>query len=134
MAILNIENDIISQLQGSITDLRVENFPENLAEYKLLHPKGAVLVRFQGANYDRPAEDSFVQQAGTLDFNLVLMVRGLRDKNGAYNYIDSVISALSGYNPAGCGKMYPTRVSFSGEAAGIYRYAFSFSVPTENYS
>ncbi len=134
MAIITIENDIISQLQSSITDLKIEGFPENIAEYKLIHPKGAVLVRFQGASYGSPEGNCFIQQTGTLDFNLVLMVRGLRDKNGSYNYIDSVLSVLTGYAPTDCGKMYATRVAFSGEAGGIYRYALNFSVPIENYS
>lgn len=133
MAILDIENDIISQLQTNITELKVEGYPENPTAYKLIHPKGAVLVRYQGASYSTPGENSFVQQTGNLDFNLTLMIRGLRDKNGAYNYIDSVLSALTGYTPTDCGKMYPTRVGFSGEAGGVYRYVFSFSVPIENY-
>jgi hypothetical protein len=129
MAILTIENDIITQLQSSITDLKIECYPENPAEYKLLHPKGAVLVRFQGASYSKPTETVFIQQDVSLEFNITLMVKGLRDKNGAYNYIDSIISALTGHNG-----MYPTKVAFLTEEAGIWRYSIIFTVPTENYS
>lgn len=133
MAILDIENSIINQLQSSITDLKIEGYPENPAEYKLLHPKGAVLVRFQGAKYSVPTEEEFIQQTATLNFNLALMIKGLRDRNGAYSHIDDVISALSGYSPAGCGMMYPAEVNFLTEDAGIWRYSVIFSVPVENY-
>lgn len=134
MAILTIENDIINQLKSSINDLKVEGYQENPAEYKLIHPKGAVLVRFNGANYSKSEAGAVIQQAGKLEFNLTLIIRGLRDRNEAYTYLDSVISALTGYVPMGCGKMYLTRVAYSGEVGGIYRYVFYFSVPVENYS
>ena len=129
MAILDIENDIISQLQSSITELKVEGFPENSSEYKLLHPKGAILVRFQGASYSLPNEAGFIQQTSNLEFNLTLMIKGLRNKNGAYNYIDSIITALTGFQG-----MYPTKVAFLTEDVGIWRYSLVFVVPGENYS
>lgn len=134
MAILNIENDIITQLQGNISELKVEGQPARPKEYKLLHQKGAVIVHFQEGVYSKPEQIDLVQQLADLKFGLTLFIRGLRDKNEAYNYIDTVISALSGYEPTGCGKMYLTRVGFSSEDNGIYQYNFSFTVPTENYS
>ncbi len=129
-----IEKDIIDQLQANITGIKIEGFPDSPAEYKLLHPKGAVLVHFQGGNYSIPEENSFIQQAVSLDFALTLIIKGLRDKNGAYSYINSIISALTGFAPAQCNKMYLTKVEFLGEDRGLWHYAFSFSVPTGNYS
>ncbi|HSA06150.1 MAG TPA: Gp37 family protein [Candidatus Gastranaerophilales bacterium] len=134
MNINTIENEIIAQLQSDITDLKIEGFPDNPAQYKLIHPKGAILVHFLDANYNKPEENIFIQQAVNLEFALTLIIKGLRDKNGAYSYIESVISSLTGFNPTDCGKIYPVKVEFLREDNGIWQYTFTFSVPTENYN
>ncbi len=134
MSINTIEKDIISKLQASITDLKIEGFPDKPEDYKLLHPKGAILVHFQGGSYGVPEENVLLQQTVSLDFGLTLLIKGLRDKNGAYSYIDNIISALTGFTPTGCNKMYLTKVDFLAEENGLWQYAFSFTVPTENYS
>ena len=134
MAINTIKNDIITQLKSSISDLKVEEFPDKPAEYKLIHSKGAVLVHFLGTNYNEPDEQGFIQQTANLRFGLTLMIKGLRDKNGAYAYIDSIISTLTGFTPTGCTKMYPVRVGFLTENDGVWQYTFTFVAPTENYS
>jgi hypothetical protein len=135
MAIIDIENAIIGQLKSSITDLKVEGFPENWNQYRLLHPKGAVLVQYTGSNYSSP-ELNFAgmqQQLKTLTFGIALLVKGLRDKSGAYSYIDSIIAALAGFEPAGCLAMYPVSDNFQAEEDGIFYYELRFNVPTENY-
>ena len=134
MTIQTIENDIISQLQANITELKIEGFPENSSKYTLLHPKGAILVHFKGSSYEKPEEKSFIQQVSALNFGLTLIIKGLRDKDGAYSYIDTVISALTGYTPTGCGKMYPIDTDFLKEEDGLWKYSLNFTVPTENFS
>ena len=134
MSINTIENSIITQLQDNIADLKIEGFPDKPAEYKLLHPKGAVLVHFQGASYTAPEEKNFIQQEADLEFGVTLLIKGLRDKNGAYTYIDTIISALTGFTPTGCNKMYPVKTDFLSEEGGLWQYALSFTVPTENYN
>jgi len=134
MSIKTIENSIITQLQNNVSDLKIEGFPDKPADYQLLHSKGAVLVHFQGATYNEPEETVFTQQDVTLEFGITLLIKGLRDKNGAYTYIDTIISTLTGYSPTGCNKMYPVKVDFLAEKEGIWQYTLSFSVPTENFS
>jgi hypothetical protein len=132
MAILTIENDIKSQLESAITDLKVDTFPE-AGEYKLLHPKGAVLVAYESSSFNPPDSIAIIQQLVNHTFTITLIIKGLRDKNGAYSYIDLIISTLAGYEPTDCLKMYPQRTRFFGEESGIYRYDIDFIVPTENY-
>jgi len=134
MNINTVENDIIAQLQSNITGLKIEGFPDNPSKYKLIHPKGAVLVHFQSANYNEPLEVNFIQQTVNLEIRLALLIKGLRDKNGAYTYINSIMATLTGFTPTDCGKMYPVKVNFLTEDNGIWQYAFSFSVTSENYS
>ena len=81
-----------------------------------------------------PDNTMFIQQEINMDFSLTLMVKGLRDRNGAYAYIDSIISVLTGYAPTGCRKMYPINTNFLIEDNGIWKYRLNFTVPTENHS
>ena len=112
MNINTIENDIIARLRDNISERKIEGFPDKPDEYRLIHPRGAVLVRFNGANYNKPLETNSIQQEVNLNFSLTLIIKGLRDKNGAYTYIDSINSALTGFAPTGCLKMYPVKVDF----------------------
>lgn len=136
MNILTIENDIITTLAAALPALKVEGFPENTEQYRLLHPKGAVLVRFLEAVYSAPQETAFTQQEAVLTFNLTLMVKGLRDKQeaagGAYGYVDAINTALTGYAPTGCGRMYPVKERFVREKDGVLEYSLNFGVPVEN--
>lgn len=134
MTILEIENDIIAQLQSNITDLQVEGFPESPVEYKLLHSKGAVLVHFKGGSYSAPESNMFIQQEVNMDFSITLMIRGLRDKNGAYPYIDAINKALTGFAPKDCLRMYPVGEYFLTERDGVWHYTINFRVPTDNYA
>jgi hypothetical protein len=134
MAISTIESDIIEQLKTGITDLKIEGFPDNWSDYKMIHPKGAVLVQYMGSRFESP-ELSFqsVQQLRNLEFGLVLIIKGLRDKTGAYAYIDTIISTLTGYKPTGCLEMYALSDDFTAEENGFYFYELRFMVPTDNY-
>jgi hypothetical protein len=60
------------------------------------------------------------------------LVRGLRDKTGAYSYIDTVKNALTGFEPVGCTKMYPTDISFLKEENSIWYYTLGFKTTLEN--
>ncbi len=134
MSINTVENNIIAQLKANITDLKIEGFPDKPGDYKLLHPKGAILVHFRGGSYSEPEENAFIQQTVNLEFELTLLVKGLRHKSGAYAYINSITSALTGFTPQGCKKMYLTKINFLNEKNGLWQYALFFTVLTENYS
>jgi len=132
MSILSIENEIISKLQSNITDLKIEGFPEKPEEYQLLHPKGAILVSYTGSVFSEPDGFIDVAQVDTMEFALLLLIRGLRDKNGAYNYIDSIKNILTGFQPTGCKKMYPTDIGFLKEENSVWYYTIGFKTSSEN--
>jgi hypothetical protein len=134
MAINTIEQAIITQLETYITTLQVEGFPDKPSEYRLLHPTGAILVSYNGSNFSTPEGAGFILQTQNLEFSITVIVRNLRDKNGAYSHIDSIISTLTGFSPGGCGKMYPTTVTFLNESNGIWQYGMTFMAPSENYN
>lgn len=134
MVINTIINDIVDKLKDNITDLKVEHFPDNIDEYRLIHSKGAILVAFRGYSDSEPEELGFIQQITTIEIGINLVVTGLRDKNGAYSYIDSIRAALTGFTPTDCFKMYPVSADFLNEDAGRWEYGLIFRTTTDNFS
>ena len=83
MLITEIEDAIIERLKTNIPDLLVEPFPDNPSAYRLLHPKGAVLVRYRGGRYTNPETLGVIVQDRTIEFDLVIVTRNLRNHAGA---------------------------------------------------
>ena len=130
MNIREIENAIIERLKGGIQDLHVEGFPEKPAEFKLIHPKGAVLVHYQGSNYSEPKSLGCIYQERKLEFSITVIIKHLRSHDGAYDYLDIVRQALTGFKPENCSKMYPLKEYFLAEDNGIWQYSINFAMTT----
>lgn len=132
MGIETIENEIIAHLEGSISSLKIEGFPEKPNEYQLIHPKGAILVSYTNSSFDEQSGFESIQQTEEMEFALLLMIRGLRDKNGAYTYIDTIKNVLTGFEPTGCTKIFPTDISFLREENAVWYYTMGFKTSLEN--
>lgn len=128
MTIANIETAIIERLKSKISDVLVEGFPEKPSEYKLLHPKGALLVSYAGSTFSEPEAVDIVLQTRKIEFDITVVMRHLRTHEGAYAYLDAVRTVLTGYRIPGCSKMYPTREQFISEENGIWQYAITFTL------
>jgi hypothetical protein len=134
MSIETIETDIINKLKTEIPDLKVEGFPDRWNEYRMIHPKGAILVQYTGSRFvDTELGFQSVQQLRNLEFGIVLIIKGLRDRTGAYTYIDSIVSTLTGFEPTDCLKMYPVSDDFLAEENGVFYYELKFIIPIENF-
>jgi len=134
MAIKQIIDDIIAQLRVEMTELAVEEFPDNPRDYKLLHSLGAILVSYNRSNFEEPDGYQYVQQKELMSFQTTLIIRGLHTSSGAYDIIDRIKTALTGFEPTDCTPMYPTNISFIVENAGIWQFAIIFNTTNENYS
>ncbi len=136
MKITDFENKIIQQLQGQITDLLVEGYPDEPETFKLLHPKGALLVRYLGSDFEDPEAGDFISQERKMLFEVNVVARNLRQKYdpspraGAYEYLEAVRNALTGFQPEGQRKLFPLHDSFVKEEEGIWIYALRFVCPT----
>lgn len=127
-----IEDAIISKLASDITQLAVESFPENPEGYQLLHPVGAILVQYRGSTFSEPKAVGFITQVRTLEFLIALVVRHLRTHQGAYTYLDTIRSSLTGYKiGADTSKMYPVREEFLAERGGIWWYGVTYRLDTQ---
>ncbi len=128
MAIADIESTIISILQTALPDIQIEGFPERPSDYKLMHPIGALLVRYAGAKYGEPLTTNTCMQWRTIEFEIILIMRHLRrDYEGAYAYIDTVRSALIGYAINGQ-KFYGVKEEFITEMAGVWQFGITFAI------
>lgn len=130
MAIKEIENQIIERLKANIQDLHIEGFPEKPAEFRLVHPKGAILVHYQGGNYSETKSLGCIYQDKKLEFSITIVMRHLRTHEGAYEYLDKVRGILTGYKPENCSKMYPTKEDFLSEDNGLWQYSINFVTTT----
>jgi len=128
MTILEIESAIINRLKEKIQGLEIDSFPEKPAEFRLKHPKGALLVRYAGANYTEPFATGQVVQDRKINFEVNIVMRHLTSHKGVYAYLDAVRIALTGFKPPNCGKAYPVKEEFITEDAGIWHYGITFSM------
>lgn len=132
MKINKVENKIIEKLKEEISDLHIEGFPDKPQNFNLIHPKGAILVHYQGGNYSPSKSSSSIVQEKKLEFVLTIITRNLRSNEGAYTYLDKVKETLTGHKIEGCSKMYPIKENFLAEDAGLWQYSISFSLTTQN--
>lgn len=127
MNIKDIENAVVAKLQADITDLAVEPFPENVKDYKLLHPNGAVLVSYEGSNYTNPRLE---QQARMIEIDVIVIVRNLRSHLGAYETLDRVRYSLTNDLNIENMKLYPLTEKFLFVEDDKWHYEMRFMLPT----
>lgn len=134
MLITEIEDAIVARLKSTIPDRLVDSFPDKPSEFRLLHPKGAMLVRFRGSKYGEPQTTGTVLQERTVEFDIVIVTRNLRDHSGAYIHLDAVRVALTGYKipNSPCSKFYPVREEFIDESEGIWQYGITVATSLFN--
>lgn len=125
---LTIIDAVVARLQAAFQDMAVEYFPDKPSEYRLNHPKGALLVSYLGAKYQEPIDTSAVVQPATLKLNVTVVLRQLNGKDGAVAMLTRLRSALIGYKPPNCRrKVWAVGEQFLGETAGIWQYALDVS-------
>jgi len=130
MKITEIENAIINKLKIDIQDLAVEPFPDNVEDYKLLHPKGAILVSYEGSNYTNPQIE---QQIRLLEFDVIVIVRNLRSYLGAYEILDRVRQSLTNDLFIENAKLYPISEKFLFVEEDKWHYEIRFMLPTVHF-
>ena len=136
MTTLEIENAIIDRLKSQVAGLHIQGFAQNADEFAVKHPAGAALVMYGGSNYTSPSSLAAISQNRKMEFDIILLFKNLRVQDGghagAYEYLDDIRSALTGYKINDCSKMYPIRESYIDEESGVWRYGMTFELLTDN--
>ena len=130
MNIETIENNIVERLKSKLTDLLIESFPEKPQEFIFTHPKGAILVHYQGGSYGNIQSTDIIVQNKKMEFALTIVTRNLKTNSGAYALLEEIKSILTGFKIDGCSKMYPVKEGFLVENNGIWQYTINFELTT----
>ena len=113
MNVLPVIDAVVARLREKLPTLAVEYFPEKPAEYRLNHPKGALLVSYAGSRFDKPNDIGAVIQPQTIQLCVTVVFRQLNGKQGAVDLLD-VVRRM-------------TREVFIGEVKGLWQYALDFA-------
>ena len=138
MNIETIEDDLITKLTADIglATAEIRSFPDDPAEYNLVHPGGAILVRYDQSIYPEPIPNrkSFlIQEEVRHQWIITVMQKSLKLKDGhqgVYGLVESVRTSLSGYtitSQADFSILWPTGVRFVSENEGTWVYQISFA-------
>jgi Gp37 protein len=139
--IATIETAIVAQLRSHINSIEIVHYPDQPETWRMTHRVGAALVIYKGAQYGDLLDTAAVIQERKLEFEVAVMMRDLGwavggdasgPSPGAYAIIESVRAALTGFQIAGCRKMYPVREKFlkRDKQGGVWTYASTFAVTT----
>lgn len=126
MDIEAFETAILGRLATLAGDYRVESFPDDPENYKMLHRNGAILVHYAGAKFAKTKTDDFIVQDVNPDFDIYLKVRGLRGNTGCYAALKSVRDLLTGFCNGEFNPMYPVEEQCLGFSQGIWEYVITF--------
>ncbi|MCP4259089.1 MAG: hypothetical protein GY774_16510 [Planctomycetes bacterium] len=129
MNITTTENAIIAELEAQITTAKVEGYPDDPLNYNLKHPNGALLVQYQGSSYTEPVSYVVEQKQKAL-FDIFIITKNLRTHTGAYAYLESVKTILTGFEITGLARLYPVQEQFLSDVNGIWRYGITFALNT----
>lgn len=120
---LQIIDAVVERLKVKLPQLAVEYFPDRPAEYRLNHPKGALLVSYLGSQFDMTVDVTYIAQPRTVKLSVTVILRQLNGKGGAVDVVDAVRQALVGFRPPDCRKVWAVSEKFLGETAGLWQYA-----------
>lgn len=120
---------IVERLKTSMgRDLMVELFPENPAQYRLNHPRGAVLVAFGKSTFGGSESSDAMFQERNLVISLTLVFRQLNGKDGAVSYLDRIRDTLTGWWPPHCDQACrPVSERFIGHLQGVWQYGLDIA-------
>jgi len=128
MTTLQIIDAVVTRLESKIAKMAVESFPERPSEYRLNHPRGALLVSYAGGRFGVPNDTGIVVQSRIITLSITVVMRQLNGNGGAIEVLDQVRHALTGFKPPNCRrKMWAISEKFLGESAGLWQYALDMS-------
>lgn len=132
MDIKNLEAAIVNRLKTTLPDLLVEAYPDNPSTFKMIHPKGAVLIHYSGSKFNSSLFEEVIIQERKLTYDLIILNRSLRSNGGIYETMDKIRESLTGYQYDPTTKFYPIDEEFILEENGLWQYAMRFETKTKH--
>ena len=132
MDIKELETAIVNKLKAALTDLLVEVYPDNPSSFRMIHPKGAVLVHYSGSKFNPSLFEEVIVQERKLTYDLIVLNRSLRGNSGIYETMDKTREALTGFQYDDTTKFYPIDEEFILEENGLWQYGMKFEALTKH--
>ncbi|SDU58415.1 Gp37 family protein [Pseudomonas mandelii] len=122
----------LAKLQHDVGhELMVELFPENPLQYRLNHPRGAVLLAYGKSTFGTSESTDAIVQARHVVLRLTLIFRQLNGTTGVVSYLDRLRSCLTGWYPPNADQACrPISEQFIGHQNGVWQYAQDFATRT----
>ncbi len=121
-----IRSILIDNLRAELSDFEVIAFPNRPQEYTLTHPKGALLVAFDGINFTNP---SMIQQGYTLSISITVLFNSTIDSNIMLDDLDRIRQAVTNNYIYYGAKFYCVSQQPLGEEDNIWYYKLKFILP-----
>jgi hypothetical protein len=148
MDIKELETAIVTKIKEALPDLLVEAYPDHPSSFKMIHPKGAILVHYSGSRFLPSLFEEVIVQERKVSYDLILLNRSLRSNGGIYDTMDKVREALTGFQVAVpltsegedplrtnvlplATKFYPLEEEFILEENGLWQYGMRFECFTK---
>ena len=139
MDLVDFENKIKTQLEDNLTGNKpeVKSFPDDPDNYisQLTNRNGAILVAFQGANWEPPVanSESILTQNSTYNWQFTVLQKSMQWTNnqyGIYALLEEIRTILSGFTPDGFDDstiLWPVDSGFLSKTTAFYVYQITFS-------
>lgn len=123
---------MLARLQADLgSELMIELFPENPLQYRLNHPRGAVLLAYGKSTFGHSESTDACFQARHWVLRLTLVFRQLNGKDGVVGHLDRIRTCLTGwYPPHAHQACRPVAEHFIGHHNGVWQYAQDFTTRT----
>lgn len=130
-ATLPILTAVRDHLREQLAGYSVELFPDKPAQYRFMHPKGAVLVGYQGSRFGKLEDTGRIAQQRDLTLHLTVFGRGVHHDGAALDLLDALRLAVVGYRPPDCLPCHLISEQFLAEDGGAWQYQLLVQTETQ---
>lgn len=115
-------DELKARLAQKLPTLAVELFPDKPDDYRLNHPRGALLLSYVGSRYSTSRDVFAVVQNRVMRFSVTALFRQLNGRQGVVDVLDEVRLGLVGIAPVGCKPFWLESEQYVGQNTGIWQY------------
>ncbi|MFT8210564.1 MAG: Gp37 family protein [Symbiopectobacterium sp.] len=131
MDTLTLLSAVVERLRLQLPGLHVDFFPERPEQFRLNHPRGAVLVSYGKSRFGQTQDIGVVIQPQTVRLTATVVVRQLNGKDGAVAVLDQVRQCLGGWRPPDCQRdIWLVEEVFWGQTEGLWQYVLTVETVT----
>lgn len=129
---LAILASVREKLRQDLPSVEVDLFPDNPATYRFIHAVGAVLIGYQGSDYEMTDDTHAIVQTRKLTFSLTVFGRGVHHDKGAIALLDKVRAVITGFRPKHCNKIHLVSERYLHQDGGAWQYELKVRTETQS--